>query len=781
MGFSWTSRRVWLRYLAAVGLVAVGTAVRMSLLGIMGTEAPYLTFYPALIIAALYGGLGPGLTATVLSALVIGYVWLEPVWQFRITYLADWLGLAVFLMSGAMISCVCEAMHRTRARMTATEVQAGVAEERQLAQEALRESEERFRNLVETTSDWVWEVDENIVYTYVSPKVRDLLGYEPCEVLGKTPFDLMPPEEARPVRQLFSPILAAQKPFDAIVNAGRHKDGHIVILETSGVPVFGKTGRFGGYRGIDRDITDRKRAEEALQESETQLQQAIEVANLGIFDHDLTNETLYWSPEMRTMFGWDAESPVTLPAFLARVYPEDRERVIQAVRAAHDPAGSGFFDTEHRLQRYDGTIRHFSVRAQTFFAGEGTARHPVHMVGVILDITDRKRAEEAVRESEQRLRAFLENSAVIAWLKDEGGRYVFISQNFEKRFSVRMEEWKGRTDFELWPREVAEVFRRHDQAVLTSGGNMEIVERAITSDGSESWWLINKFFFCDSSGRRHIGGLGVDITDRKRSEEELRKAKNELELRVRERTAELQATVEELRRSNDDLEKFAWVSSHDLREPLRMIASYVGLLEHEYKDKLDANARDYIRFAEEGAIRMKHLLNDLLTYSRVNTEGKTPEPVSAQKALDLARRNLQLRIEETGVQITQDPLPTVLADEIQLIQAFQNLLSNAIKFRKDTEPPKIHVSAEQRDKEWLFSVRDNGIGIEPEYYEKIFVPFQRLHADRSKYPGSGIGLSIVKRIIERQHGRVWVESKYGEGTAFYFTLPTAHSADGAMK
>jgi PAS domain S-box-containing protein len=233
--------------------------------------------------------------------------------------------------------------------------------------------------------------------------------------------------------------------------------------------------------------------------------------------------------------------------------------------------------------------------------------------------------------------------------------------------------------------------------------------------------------------------------------------------------------AQELERSNDDLEQFAYVASHDLQEPLRMIASYTQLLERRYKDKLDADARDFISFAADGATRMQTLINDLLAYSRVGTQAKAFAVVDCSEVLKRALKNLEIAIEESRARITAADLPRVIGDATQLTQLFQNLLGNAIKFRGD-KPAVAHVSAELKKhgaaREWQFAVRDEGIGIEPKYFERIFIIFQRLHT-RDQYPGTGIGLAVCKKIVERHGGRIRLESEGGKGTAFYFTLPAA--------
>ncbi len=235
----------------------------------------------------------------------------------------------------------------------------------------------------------------------------------------------------------------------------------------------------------------------------------------------------------------------------------------------------------------------------------------------------------------------------------------------------------------------------------------------------------------------------------------------------------LREKTEKLARSNEDLEQFAYVASHDLQEPLRMVASYVQLLARRYEGKLDADANDFIHFAVDGAVRMRKLINDLLTYSRVGTQGKELSPTDSEAALAQSVNDLKVTIEENGALVTHDPLPTVMADRPQLGQLFQNLIGNAIKFRGN-EPPRVHISASQNGSGWIFSVRDNGIGIAPEYSERIFIIFQRLHS-RQEYAGTGIGLAICKKIVERHGGHIWVESEVGKGATFYFSLPAVRA------
>jgi signal transduction histidine kinase len=262
-----------------------------------------------------------------------------------------------------------------------------------------------------------------------------------------------------------------------------------------------------------------------------------------------------------------------------------------------------------------------------------------------------------------------------------------------------------------------------------------------------------------------------EMSQRQRAELEVRTLNIDLERRVAERTAELDERARDLERSNMELQQFAYVASHDLQEPLRTISSFTQLLAKRYPDKLDDKAREFINFAVDGCKRMQTLINDLLTFSRVGTQGKPLEITSCDAVLDRVLKSLKVAIQESGALITREPLPVVLADPGQLAQLFQNLLANAIKFR-GRDVPRVRVAAEPIGTAWKISVRDNGIGISPEHNDRIFVIFQRLHT-KTQYPGTGIGLAICRKIAERHGGRIWVEPSPGGGSTFCFTIAGA--------
>ena len=368
------------------------------------------------------------------------------------------------------------------------------------------------------------------------------------------------------------------------------------------------------------------------------------------------------------------------------------------------------------------------------------------------EIVERRKAEEALRESEARFRELYDDAPVGYHEVDAEGRITRVNRRELEMLGYTAQEMLRRPVWEFIVEEDTSrsAFEAKISGATPSGRAFQRTYRC--KDGTTLPVLMEERRLEDETGR--IIGFRCtiqDITHRQRAQEELTK------------------TLQELRRSNSELEQFAYVASHDLQEPLRMVTGFVQLLARRYGGKLDSDAEEFIGYAVDGAHRMQRMITDLLAYSRVATRGKPPGLVSCEVILDQTLANLSVAMEENGAVVTHDPLPTVRADSAQLLQVFQNLIGNAIKFRGDAAP-RVHVGSERRDSDWVFSVRDNGIGIEPEYYERIFVIFQRLHG-RDEYPGTGIGLAICKRIVERHGGRIWVESELGRGAAFYFTLP----------
>ncbi len=358
------------------------------------------------------------------------------------------------------------------------------------------------------------------------------------------------------------------------------------------------------------------------------------------------------------------------------------------------------------------------------------------------------------QQSEARYRGLLEAAPDAVVVVNQLGEIVLLNVQAEKQFGYRRDELLGQQVRSIIPEGFAERLiagsLRSDEDALAQQIGMGIELYGHRKDGSG--FPIEIMLSPLSSAEGILVTAAIrDITARKKSE------------------AQLVQKVEELKRSNEELEQFAYIASHDLQEPLRMVASYTQLLSRKDKGKLDSDADEFIAFAVDGASRMQRLIKDLLEFSRVGTKGKDLAPTSGEECLKQALRNLRGAIEESSAVITHDPLPVVSADEMQLIQLFQNLLGNAIKYQEGGIP-NVHIAAfKNRNRRWEFSVRDNGMGIEPQYFERIFGMFQRLHK-REEFAGTGIGLAICKKIVERHRGTISVQSTLGEGSTFHFDL-----------
>ena len=364
----------------------------------------------------------------------------------------------------------------------------------------------------------------------------------------------------------------------------------------------------------------------------------------------------------------------------------------------------------------------------------------------------RKEIEHALIRSEEFNRSIIESSSDCIKVLDIEGRLQFMSRGGQELLKIKDIKqylnisyenfWKG-SDYQA---------AREAIAKAQQGRVGRFSGYCPTADGTPTWWdvVISPINGPDGNVDRLLA-VSRDITERKKAEDELRKLAAELE------------------RSNSDLQQFAYAASHDLQEPLRTISGFVKLIEKRYKGKLDEKADEFIDYTVDGVKRMQILIKDLLEYSQVGTKGKKFAQTNCSVTLEEAIHSLRSVIEENGVELTYDLLPTVTGDASQLSRLFQNLIGNAIKFRSD-KPLKIRISADHKGDEWVFSVKDNGIGIDPKFAERIFVIFRRLHT-KEEYEGTGIGLALCKKIVERHGGRIWVESEPGNGSTFYFTIP----------
>jgi len=577
---------------------------------------------------------------------------------------------------------------------------------------------------------------------------------------------------------------------------------------------------------LRRNLAQRQQTEAFLRESEQRLKLALQAAKLGSWQLDLKTLELSTSSQCHINFGLSPEVNFTYSKLLACIHPDDRSDVQECIRQAIESHGD--YEAEYRCIWPDGSIHWILARGTVIYDADNA---PMRMTGVTLDVTERKQAEEELKRQNLRSQLFAEITLKIReslqledilqttvkevqkllqadrvlvfrlWPDGSGtvvqeavlpGWPVVLGKNildpcFQSDYIEKYRQGRISAIFDI---EKAHILDCHREFLQQFGVKANLVVPILIREGI--WGLLIAH---QCAYPRHWNNFETEL---------LLQLANQIGIALSQSQLLEQATrqAQELARSNSELEQFAYVASHDLQEPLRMVTSYLQLLERKYSNQLDATADQFINYAVDGARRMQNLINDLLNYSRVTTRGQPFVQVDGAEILQQAIANLKFAIEDSGAEITYDPLPLIKADATQLTQVFQNLIGNGIKFRGE-QPPRIHIGVVRTDEaeeqgsrgaeensaplplrpsaplpasplptpqEWLFSVRDNGIGLEAQYAERIFVIFQRLHG-RSKYPGTGIGLAICKKIIERHGGRIWVESEPGQGSVFYFTIP----------
>lgn len=450
------------------------------------------------------------------------------------------------------------------------------------------------------------------------------------------------------------------------------------------------------------------------------------------------------------LLGYEREALIGRP--LSDLYmDEERSRMAQ-LREEFRRTGE-LRHVEFQVRHRDGYPIDISANARSIRDEEGRV---IQSHAVWRDITNLKQTQQALRRSEERLNRALGAARVGTWEWDIIPNRISWDDYMYPLYGIPGGTVTAQNIVERIHPGDRERAERETREALDHDETYDTEYRVVWPDDSVHHLSIRGSVIRDSLGRAvRMVGVAWDITGRKRAE--LAQA----------------AYASELARSNQELEMFAYVASHDLQEPLRMVASYTQLLARRYADALDDTAREFIDYAVQGATRMQQLINDLLTYSRVQTKGAPLEPVDANAALQEAIADLKLAIEDAGATVTSEPLPRVRADRSQVTQLFRNLVANAVKFRRDGRP-EVRISATRTGLQVTFAVHDNGIGIEPGSEDKIFEVFQRLHT-RTEYPGTGIGLALCKRIVERHGGRIWVESTPGQGSTFYFTLDAAES------
>ncbi len=627
--------------------------------------------------------------------------------------------------------------------------------ERKRMENELRESERRLQRLMQNARDLIYRyrLSPERGFEYVSPAATAITGYTPEEHYDDPDlgFKLVHPDD-RPLLEAASQGTTAYN--EPLVLRWVRKNGEVVWTEQRNVPIYDEAGNLVALEGIARDISEYKLAEQALQESKSRFEEIYTESPIGIELYDADGNLVDVNPACMEIFGVaDTAAVQGFRLFADPNLPEmARERLLQGETVQYEAPFD--FEAVKKQGLYETTrsgMIHLDVKITALGIRDGASLsgYLVH----VQDITGRKQADRTVRESEERLNLALRGADLGLWDWNVPSGDVVFNARWAEMLGYTLDEIAPRV--EMWqdlvhPDDLAGVMESLAAHLAGETAFYETEHRLHARDGSWRWILDRgKVLEWDEQGRPlRIVGTHLDVTGRKQSE------------------AELTRQARELARSNTELEQLAEVVSHDLREPLRMVASYLRLLEHYCSDQLDQKAREYIAFAVDGATRMEKMISALRNLSRVTTHGQDFVPTDLEMLLANVLQSLQFSIAESDARITHDPLPTVLADAAQLAQVFQNLIGNALKFRREGAAPLVHISAERADAEWRFAVRDNGIGIDSDHTERLFQIFQRLHT-RDEYEGTGIGLALCRRIVERHGGHIWVESQPGAGSTFY--------------
>ncbi len=614
-----------------------------------------------------------------------------------------------------------------------------------------KESEARYRGLLEAAPDAIVVVNQTGEIVLLNLQAEKQFGYFRDELIGQKVTNIIP--EGFAERLIADDLRSAEVALAQQIGTGieliaRRKDGSNFPIEIMLSPLKSAGGIL--VTAAVRDISVRKAAEKHLAQMEGRYRGLLEAAPDAMVVVNKCGEIVLLNVQAEKQFGYRRDE--LLGQKVTNIIPEGfAERLIADDLRSTEAALAQVIGTGIELiaKRKDGSNFPIEIMLSPLESDAG-----ILVTAAVRDISVRKTAEKHLAQMEGRYRGLLEAAPDAMVVVNTRGEIVLLNVQAEKQFGYRRDELIGQQMKNIIPegfaeRLIADALRSTEVALAQQiGTGIELT--AQRKDGSD--FPIEIMLSPLESDEGILVTVAIrDIAMRKKSD------------------ADLIQKVEELARSNRELGQFASIASHDLQEPLRMVASYTQLLARRYKGKLDADADEFIAFAVDGASRMQRLIQDLLTYSRVGTKGKDLADTSSEEALKTALLNLRAAIEESGAVITHDPLPRVVADDMQLVQLFQNLVGNAIKYQSPGTP-RVHISAARNDgKKWVFSVQDNGLGIDSQYFERIFGMFQRLHK-REEFAGTGIGLAICKKIVERHEGNISVESQPGQGSTFRFDL-----------
>lgn len=622
--------------------------------------------------------------------------------------------------------------------------------------EALRKSEEQLKAIFTGAPDAIIVIDEEGLVFQWNQQATNIFGWTAEEVTGHSLSETIVPPKYRDAHKAGmsrflktgkSTILGTNIEIQAITKNNIEVD---IALTISPIQMKGHQ----MFIGFIRDITQQKKKDEIILNNERKFRMALGIMGDNVWEHDFITDKTFFAETIHEFIGYTNQEISDEAAIWWRLVHPDDHWMLKQSDADYRAGISNSHHLEYRIHNKQGKLKWVLDRGVV--VEKDKDGKPLKVIGTHTDITARKNAEASINKLKKQFQSFMEHIPAMAWIVDKKSVYQFTNDNYVTTFYNDLEngdheQLVGKSFFELFPQEIAELYKTNNDFVFNSNKVLETIEPSVDRAGNKITLKVFKFPLQISNAETLLGGIAIDITELVKAEENMRLLNKKI-------TA-----------SNNELEQFAYVASHDLQEPLRMVSSFMQLLEKKYSPQLDDTAKQYIHFAVDGAERMKKLILDLLSFSRIGTEQQFNDAVDLNEVLSEVKLNLMNAISESNATIEVEKLPLIKANKVQIVQLFQNLVNNAIKYRSEKNPV-IKIGCIQESDYYRFFVKDNGIGIDSKYFEKIFIIFQRLHT-RTEFSGTGIGLSICKKIAEKHRGHLTVESTLGEGSVFSFYYP----------
>jgi PAS domain S-box-containing protein len=637
--------------------------------------------------------------------------------------------------------------------------------ENYMAQEALKESEEKYRVLAETARDIICIHDLEGKITYLNTSGLDQLEETKENIYGKNIIEYLSEDSISSVRkrkEMRRKGFQDRLIYETVLNK---KSGKAIPVEVSS-SLIQKNGKKQGVLLIARDITERKVAEEEIRRSEEMYRGLFETTGTATIVYDNKKYIRMCNRKFEELYGKNRQEIINKLKWTDFVHQEELPRMKEYHRLRGQGSTTPPTEYEFKFVRANGEVR-IVYHTVKFFMGSK------ERIASFADITDLKEAEQALRISEERLKLAIDGGELGLWDWNAKTGNVFFNENWARMLGYKVEEltpkvdtWKNMVHPEDWP----EVERQLNDHLMGRTNIYSSEHRLLCKNGEYRWVLdTGKVVNRDAKGNPlRVAGIHKDVTERKEAEIKLKNWNKELEQRVQTRTAQLEET-------NKELESFSYSVSHDLKAPLRAIEGFSKVLEEDYRDILDSEGKRYLNIIRDNTIKMNQLITDLLHFSRLGRKSLKPKRTNTRSLVDEVVDEVSREIDTKNHTIIINELPDLYADRNMMKIVFSNLISNAIKFSTDRTDPRIEIGSVRADNYHQFYVKDNGVGFNMKYASKLFDTFQRLHRDE-EYKGSGIGLSLVQRVINKHGGKIWAEGEENNGAVFYFYLPEIENA-----